>query len=125
MTPQQLDVLLFHRHMGHVIGDSFALRDVELRARLIEEEARETVEAMRAGDLVETIDGLCDLVYVALGAACACGVDLEPYFAEVHRTNMAKDPDLKDETGKLIKPPGWVPPNIRRLLDKGVGALGE
>jgi len=71
-------------------------------------------------DLVEVIDGLCDLIYVAYGTAEAVGVDLEPYFNAVHASNMAKTGESVDGHGKRgRKPPGWEPPTseIRRLLD--------
>ncbi len=121
-----------------------AIRDAALRARLIAEEAAETLVALlgdegaahvldevrdhlrdappSAPDLAEVVDGLCDLLYVAYGTAEALGVDLEPFFDEVHRTNMLKrDPDQIQKrsiapVGKAIKPAGWEPPRIREML---------
>lgn len=128
------------------------LRDAMLRARLIIEEAFETVEALvgtdgaldvidefadklerattthvgvanrpafnqKKPDLAEAVDGLCDLIYVAYGSAEAIGVDLEPYFDEVHRSNMAKENRDVDGHGKRGgKPPGWQPPRIAEML---------
>ncbi len=106
----------FNVKFGATVGDTPAIRDPELRAALIEEEAKETVDAIRAGDLVAAVDGLCDLIYVAVGAAVAFGVDLEPMFAEVHRTNMAKDGGATRADGKILKPHGWRPPRIAELL---------
>lgn len=41
--------------------------------------------------LLETADALADLDYVGpKGTAIACGIDMEPIFAEVHRSNMSK-----------------------------------
>ena len=94
----------------------------ELRANLIDEEAREYVDASDGQDMVEMIDALCDILYVTYGAASAMGIDLEPFFAEVHRTNMAKlGPDGKPilrEDGKGLKPPGWTPPDIAGILKR-------
>src|SRR6266849_9558144 len=61
-----------------------------LRMRLIREEAREFQEASAAGDLAHAIKELCDLLYVVLGATNAYGVDIEPFFDEVHRSNLTK-----------------------------------
>lgn len=116
MTYWELKLREFHAAIGQVIGDTPAIREPALRAALIREEARETIEAIECGDLVEAIDGICDLIYVALGTAVAFGVDLEPIFDEVHRTNMAKvDGPIRDD-GKRMKPPGWLPPDIASFL---------
>src|SRR5574337_915508 len=66
--------------------------------------------------LAETIDGLCDLLYVTYGSGVAFGVDLEPYFNEVHRTNMLKAGGGRDDNGKVLKPKGWQPPRIKEML---------
>ena len=51
------------------------------------------------------------------GAAVEMGVDLEPVFAEVHRSNMSKDGG-KDAGGKVLKGPSFTPPNIAQELKK-------
>lgn len=94
-----------------------ALRDTILRAHLIREEAREVDEAIAAGDLVLAVDGLCDLLYVTFGTLEAFGVDAATVFDEVHRTNMLKEPDNKDDKGKVLKPEGWAPPRIAEMLE--------
>jgi predicted HAD superfamily Cof-like phosphohydrolase len=172
--------------------------EAELRIKLIREEGKETLDAFNKRDLVEVIDGLCDLLYVTYGAAdlyrlildtqqdeaaavrspamgwdtvgrtiagfsnclgetcdaihhlggvwekgprhhsstlvtknlqelaSACwligsqglGVDLRPFFCEVHRTNMLKfDGGYKREDGKQMKPADWKPPRIAKMLD--------
>lgn len=53
-----------------------------LRTALIFEEAYETVKAMRDGDLVETADGLADLLYVTVGTAISCGERCPDTFVE-------------------------------------------
>ena len=114
-----------------------------LRARLILEEALEVVAALGFGvliktrfsdveicnldaisfidsfhpDMVKIVDGLCDLNYVSYGTADAIGVDLQPFFAEVHDSNMRKLEGPKDDHGKQLKPEGWVPPRIAEMLD--------
>lgn len=100
------------------------VRQEALRASLIAEEAIETIEALRSKDLVEVADGICDLIYVALGAADVCGIDIDPIFDEVHRTNMLKNGGGRRADGKVVKPEGWKRPDIARLL-KEQGWKGE
>ncbi len=103
----------FHRAMGMPApGDPTMLtaERSELRCRLIEEEAREFRDATAAGDWLEMVDALADLLYVTYGAAVEMGIDMTPYFDEVHRTNLAKEPSPPGE--KCIKPDGWVAPDL-------------
>lgn len=123
MLREQEMVAEFHRQFGlsapeHVDLDAFP---GELRIALIDEEAREFAEAVRAHDLPEMIDALCDLLYVTYGAAVALGVDLEPFFEEVHRSNMAKVGGYRRADGKWMKPAGWQAPDIRGLLERLYG----
>lgn len=67
-------------------------------------------------DMVEVVDGLCDIKYVVDGTADALGVDLDPFFEEVHYTNMQKLNGPKDANGKQLKPEGWHPPRIADML---------
>lgn len=114
MSPEQRMVQEFHekydapvRHAPTLIGPKDCLR----RARLIFTEAGEFIEAADRGDLVEMVDALADLLVVVYGAAVEMGVDLEPVFAEVHRSNMSKDGGM-DAGGKILKGPGFRPPDI-------------
>ena len=85
---------------------------------LILEESTETMNALVFSDrdLVEIADGLADLLYVTLYAANACGLDLEPIFAEVHRSNLTKKGGEKRADGKALKPPWYEPPNLGPIL---------
>lgn len=92
-----------------------------LRASLILEEANEFLVASQSSDFVGMIDAICDLLYVTYGAAVAMGIDIEPFFDEVHRSNMSKlDPETKlpvrREDGKILKPSTYSPANIKRIL---------
>ena len=118
MNAWQKSVEDFHRVMQQPIGDTPIMRDVALRYALIEEEMTELLDALRAGDMVEAVDGMVDAIYVILGAAVAFGIDLDPFFVEVHRTNMAKAGGGQHSNGKIIKPPDWQPPRIAEMLDK-------
>lgn len=116
VTTWQADVQAFHEALDIPVGETPAIRRPELRAELIREEAAETVAAIERGDLVEAIDGLCDVIVVVLGTAVEFGIDLQPFWDEVHRTNMAKVGGPVREDGKRLKPEGWTPPDIPRLL---------
>lgn len=116
-TNWQQDVRDFHGALDVPIGDSPAIRRPELRAELIREEAEETIEAILRGDLVEALDGLCDVIVVVLGTAVEFGIDLQPFWDEVHRTNMAKVGGPVREDGKRLKPEGWQPPDIAGILE--------
>ena len=64
----------------------------------------------------QVIDGMCDTIVVIHNTACAMNLDLEPFFNEVHRTNLAKVGGPVREDGKRLKPEGWKPPDILGLL---------
>jgi predicted HAD superfamily Cof-like phosphohydrolase len=83
---------------------------------LIEEEAKETVDAIRAGNLIEAVDGLMDLLVVTFGTIDEFGFDPTAFWNEVHRTNMAKAKGPVREDGKRLKPEGWQAPDIARLI---------
>lgn len=115
----------------------------DLRLRLISEEltelARSTgyeleivngtitpfVETSRPVDLIEVSDALADLMVVVLGTAVAYGIDLEPIFQEVMRSNNTKfvndlngNPTaVKNHMGKILKPATYEPPNLKPIID--------
>lgn len=115
MNKMQQQLVEFHRDVIPAVDDP------KLRATLIMEESTELCEALLRSDLVEVVDGMCDLIYVVLGTAVAFGIDLEPYFDEVHRTNMLKATGSIREDGKRLKPPDWQPPRIKEMLEAKVG----
>lgn len=127
MDSFQRMVLEFHQACGLGAPERPTLEGFPgpLRIGLIEEEAAEFAQATMAGDMVGMIDALCDLLYVTYGAAVCLGVDLEPFFREVHRANMAKQGGPLREDGKQLKPPGWQPPRIRELLEDQVGRASQ
>lgn len=89
------------------------------RARYLVEELGETLVALVQGDEAEVLDGLADLIYVAVGAAITLDLPLTEAWAEVQATNMAKAPGgavVRDAAGKIMKPPGWSPPDLVAVL---------
>jgi predicted HAD superfamily Cof-like phosphohydrolase len=110
----------FHEKYDAPVGDSprqIGVKDRLRRARLIFSEASEFIEAADQGDFVEMVDALADLLVVTYGAAVEMGVDLEPVFAEVQRSNLSKNGGM-DAGGKILKGPGFSPPDIPRELRK-------
>ena len=91
-----------------------------LSIRLLLEEVLELVKAIVDGDLVETVDGSVDTVYIVAGIANRFGFNLDAGWREVHRSNMAKFHDGKavlDDAGKVVKPADWTPPDIKGVLE--------
>jgi predicted HAD superfamily Cof-like phosphohydrolase len=95
----------------------------DLYVNLIEEEFKELKEAIAAGDQVEILDALEDIMVVTAGAIHSAGMDGEGGWKEVMRTNFAKiDKETgkvrKREDGKVLKPVGWTPPDLKPFLKK-------
>ena len=84
---------------------------------MIEEELTELHDALRIGDAIGTADAIGDLLYVVYGAALAYGIDMEPIFTEIHRSNMTKVGGKVRGDGKVLKPQGYSPPNLKPILD--------
>ncbi len=91
-------------------------KEIKLKKMLIEEEVKETLDAIDANDLVEIADGIVDSIVVLLGAAAAYGLPMRALWDEVHRTNMAKKDAPVREDGKVLKPKDWEPPQIEKIL---------
>lgn len=86
-----------------------------LRAAMAMEELAEWLAAHAEGDLVAVADAWADRAYVLLGDAVATGLPVAALFAEVHRSNMTKEPDPLS-TGKAIKGPDYSAPDISGVL---------
>jgi predicted HAD superfamily Cof-like phosphohydrolase len=87
-----------------------------LRNRLIQEEFKEFQEAMQSKDLSAMAKELADLLYVVYGTAVSLGIDMEPIFKEVHRSNMSKVGGYKREDGKWVKPPTYSPASLDAII---------
>jgi len=102
---------------------TFDQRQFGLYVGLIEEEFKELTEAVNNHDQLETLDALIDILVVTIGAVHSMGADGEGAWREVMNTNFAKiDKDTgkvrKREDGKVLKPVGWTPPNLKPFLTK-------
>lgn len=121
MMYEQLCVEDFHTEFNLMINKIPCIPDEKeqaLRVKLIQEELTELAEGFKNSDVVEVADALGDLLYVVLGAAVTCGINLEPVFHEVHRSNMTKKGGYKNEHGKLIKPATYEPVKLLPILER-------
>ena len=75
-------------------------------------------------DTAAAADALADLVYVVYGMALETGIDLAAVLAEVQRSNMSKlgadGRPVYREDGKVLKGPGYFPPDVAGVL--GIGS---
>jgi predicted HAD superfamily Cof-like phosphohydrolase len=117
------DVKDFQIAFGQRVGQrpEFPIdKERELRRNLLKEEYLEYLNAELEDNFVEVADALADIIYIACGTAVSYGIPLDKIFEEVHNSNMSKLVDGKPmyrEDGKVMKPEGWKPPNIRKILD--------
>jgi len=86
----------------------------KFRCKFLLEEITEYLMATMDGDIVEQLDALVDIVYVALGTAYLQGFDFNEAFRRVHEQNMKKVRVEKPSDSKrgtsfdVVKPPGWT-----------------
>ena len=117
------DQAKFMRACGQSV-EEFNEAQYKLYCNLIEEEYNEEFKsALANGDRVEQLDALIDILVVTIGAIHSAGFDAEGAWKEVMSTNFAKIDKktgkvIKREDGKVLKPDGWTPPNLKEFLSK-------
>lgn len=119
MNDAQRMVQEFHEQFNIHVSQSPSIPDEPtkiLRKRLIQEEFEELQEAMDEKDLPSIAKELADLLYVVYGTAVSLGMDMEPVFKEVHRSNMSKVGGYKREDGKWVKPATYSPAKISPII---------
>src|SRR5262249_34665177 len=81
---------------------------------------REGVEEAHCGleekDNVAFAAAPADISDLAPPAAVICGIDLGRVHDEVHAANLRKTGGACREDRKILKPPGWVPPDVAGVL---------
>ena len=114
--------------------ENFNQTQFKMYLNLIKEEYNELLEAQGLNqnhdrieylpvDEIETLDALIDILVVTIGAIHSMGSDAEGAWKEVMSTNFAKiDKETgkvrKREDGKVLKPVGWVAPNLESFIKK-------
>ncbi len=73
--------------------------------------------------IADQVDACIDLLYYTYNFLSLSGINLDKYFDIVHKANLAKrDPAtgnfIRRNDGKILKPPGWVPPD--KLLQEAI-----
>jgi|TARA_R110000824_G_scaffold75353_2_gene191313 predicted HAD superfamily Cof-like phosphohydrolase len=99
-------------------GDNKKLRQLlAFRLDFIEEEFDETLKAFVDGDAKEIVDGLIDIIVIAIGTLDIFNCDAENAWQEVYEANMKKEVGVKPGRPNplglpdLIKPADWVGPD--------------
>jgi predicted HAD superfamily Cof-like phosphohydrolase len=120
MTNPFRDQEKFMRACDQSVGN-FDETQFAMYIKLIDEEHQEFLEATLSDDRVEQLDALIDILVVTIGAIHSMGANAEGAWKEVMTTNFAKiDKDTgkvrKREDGKVLKPVGWVPPNLKPFV---------
>lgn len=93
-----------------------------LYLELINEEFNELSDGVEGGSDVATLDAICDTIWTLIGYAHAKGYPIEAAWDAVALSNLRKI-DLRTgkvnrrADGKVLKPEGWKPPDIGRILD--------
>lgn len=124
--------------VGQIASDKLRVPSPEeriLRAKLIVEEALETVEALGVdyimGRFIDAgedqydpkgvLDGVCDIAVVSNGTLLCCG--LHTVFedalnrVDVNNWSKVKDGVIRNADGKYQKPPGYVPVVLDDLIE--------
>lgn len=137
------DVVEFHRRCKLPVrwmGPSFTKAELAVTTSVLLEELCEAVEAVYGRPLPElrevltklgppqgvNLDApaltkeLCDVVFAGISVSLFLGLPLEAAWREVANSNVAKvasDGTVRRRAdGKILKPDGWQPPNIDRVL---------
>jgi predicted HAD superfamily Cof-like phosphohydrolase len=116
------DQAKFMNACGQTVGERNQ-DQFDLYLKLIQEEVSELQTAVDQNDRVEQLDALIDIMVVTVGAVQSLGVDAEGAWKEVMSTNFAKiDKQTgrvrKREDGKVLKPLGWEPPDLKPFLKR-------
>jgi predicted HAD superfamily Cof-like phosphohydrolase len=94
----------------------------ELYVDLVIEEFRELMTAYANRDMVEIADACADLKWVIEGLEHTLNIPQQEVWNEVARSNLSKISQtgkvIKREDGKVLKPEGWSPPDIRAIIKR-------
>ncbi len=121
MMYEQTCVEEFHKEFGFTVCAKPCIpseMEQNLRVALITEELEELKYALQNKYVVGVADALGDLLYVVLGTAVTCGINLEPVFREIHRSNMTKQGGYKSPNGKWTKPDTYDLAKLLPILER-------
>merc|ERR1719473_997632 len=94
-----------------------ALNGILEKAEALQKEEYSADEEGQIKQVAAQADALVDIEYYMLNTAAKKGFNMSAIFGVVHAANMAKrNPETgrfeKRADGKIIKPPGWMPPDV-------------
>lgn len=123
------DVADFHTKFNIPIAGSEPARIpdytiVEYRTKFLHEEMKEFEDACARGSLVDAFDALMDLAWVAMGTAHYFRLPWDQGWRELVRANNDRvlvtpencPPEKKYRKDMVMKPPGWRPPDLLRVI---------
>lgn len=119
------DVADFHDkfELSYLGPPRFLPREMsDFRIETMQEELDEYKEAVEQQDPVKQFDALLDLLYFVIGTLLLHGFPIVRGWAMVHFANMCKvrakseDESKRGSTFDVIKPPGWVHPDLSSLV---------
>jgi predicted HAD superfamily Cof-like phosphohydrolase len=117
-----MDVFEQQRTFMDAANQKSSSKAADLYFNLIHEEVRELNAAVENNDCVEIADALTDILVVTIGMMHALDLPARALWDEVMRSNFAKigaDGKVKfREDGKVLKPEGWTPPDLARVLQE-------
>ena len=109
------DLKEMHSHYGFDTKiDALSSKDLfeflKFRLDFIKEEYEETVKAYNEKDPEEIVDGLIDIIVVAVGTLDAFKIDGYKAWDEVHKANMSKDVGVKEGRENKLGLPDLIKP---------------
>lgn len=89
----------------------------DFRTDLIIAEVLELVEALQSGNMSDVAHEMADVLYAVIGSAVRPQIDVEEAFRIIHISNMQKaSAGIVSEDGKILKPPGYQPPDMTTAI---------
>lgn len=121
------DVIDFHNKFGinptYFADHTMPVDLREFRIKFMQEELDEYKEAVENGDMEKAMDALIDLEYVLLGTAYMHQFKHNEGWDRVHSANMKKvrarrdgSDSVRGSAWDVVKPEGWVAPDLSDLL---------
>ena len=113
-----------HRSKNYKVLKDF----LAFRLDFLEEEFEETQAAFFKNDSKEVVDGLIDLIVIAIGTLDLFKCDADEVWDKIHNSNMLKEPGANKSRQNpfglpdMVKPEGWLGP---RITEKNCGILPD